>query len=324
MQQLPYEKIIELIQTNADIPLEEVEKKVLQKMDEFSGLISQDGAAHIVANELGVNLVEEMQSPKKVKELQSGMRDITILLKVVRKYDVITFNRDGNVGTVASALVGDETGTTRLTFWHSDVDIFKQFEDGDIVEFKGLTARENQGRVELTYSGTSSYEGKDVELDVSTTQNVQSSPAENKKIKDITESDGNISLLATVVQLYKPTFYTIDKETRRRVRLGPDEQFDPQKHDHACVLNAVLDDGTETIRSVFFTEQCLLLLGVQKDELYAQKDNDAYFSELKTKVLGKYIRVTARSTKNQLFDRVELICNFIDVDPDPKKEMERL
>ena len=36
----------------------EIERKINRKLEELSGLISREGAAHLIANELGINLFD--------------------------------------------------------------------------------------------------------------------------------------------------------------------------------------------------------------------------------------------------------------------------
>ena len=58
---IPYEKLLERMQEASGKSKEELAKKIQAKLEELSGLISKEGAAHIVANELGVNF----EVPKK-------------------------------------------------------------------------------------------------------------------------------------------------------------------------------------------------------------------------------------------------------------------
>ena len=48
-------------------------------------------AAHIIANELGVELVSLSNKKLKIKEVYAGMRNITAVGKVVRKFEVRNF-----------------------------------------------------------------------------------------------------------------------------------------------------------------------------------------------------------------------------------------
>ena len=59
MIKIPYDTIIEKIMEHSKLTLEEVNSKIKAKTEQLAGLISKEGAAHIIANELGVKLFEE-------------------------------------------------------------------------------------------------------------------------------------------------------------------------------------------------------------------------------------------------------------------------
>ena len=71
MFKLSYEKIIEKISTIKNVSKEEIESKIQFKLVELQDLISKEGAAHIIANELGVNLFELESQDLKIKEIES-------------------------------------------------------------------------------------------------------------------------------------------------------------------------------------------------------------------------------------------------------------
>ena len=50
MIQMPLQDIINKITEKAGITEEEVNEKIKQKLEQLSGLISKEGAAHIIAN----------------------------------------------------------------------------------------------------------------------------------------------------------------------------------------------------------------------------------------------------------------------------------
>ena len=54
-----YEKLVERIAKSASLSIEEIERKIEAKKAKLSGLISKEGAAQIVAAELGVNFDQE-------------------------------------------------------------------------------------------------------------------------------------------------------------------------------------------------------------------------------------------------------------------------
>ena len=70
-----YKKLLERISTSADVPVEELERKVEGKRAKLSGLISKEGAAQIIAAELGISFDNERM---KISELVQGMKKANV------------------------------------------------------------------------------------------------------------------------------------------------------------------------------------------------------------------------------------------------------
>ena len=107
MYKIPLSNLKEKLIADSKISSEELESRIKQKINELSGLISEEGAAHIIANELGVKFVEEKKE-LKIREIYAGMRNISCSGKVVRKFDVRQFTRGESTGQVCSLILGDE------------------------------------------------------------------------------------------------------------------------------------------------------------------------------------------------------------------------
>ena len=56
MIKIPYEEIVLKINESTKVPIGEIEERIDDKLKLLSGLISKEGAAHIVANDLGVKI----------------------------------------------------------------------------------------------------------------------------------------------------------------------------------------------------------------------------------------------------------------------------
>ena len=56
MINIPVETVLTKLKENG-LSDEEIETKIKQKMDQLSGLISREGAAHIIANEMGIKVL---------------------------------------------------------------------------------------------------------------------------------------------------------------------------------------------------------------------------------------------------------------------------
>ncbi len=64
MINIPLNQIIAEIKDKTGLSEDEINKKINEKLKQLSDLISKEGAAHIIANELDVKLVE---TAKKLK-----------------------------------------------------------------------------------------------------------------------------------------------------------------------------------------------------------------------------------------------------------------
>ena len=325
MIKIPYEEIVVKIHESANIPLSEIEERVERKLKQLSGLISKEGAAHIVANELGVKVFEPLSGKLQIKNILTGMRDVETVGKVIQMYGVREFSNETRSGKVASLLIGDETGTIRAVLWGAQTDNVANLSLNDVVKILGGYVRENSGRKEIHLNDKSQLlinpKGEKVEA-------VFESRGIRKTIKDLNEADAEAELLGTIVQVFDIKFYEICPRCGKRAKPSVD-LFVCTEHGnvipaYASVLNAVLDDGTETIRCVFFRNQAEKLLSLSQEQLLNFKANPAEFEAVKNELLGTIVKLGGRANKNSLFNRLEFVVNFVDIKPNPEEEMNRL
>ena len=79
-----------------------------------------------------------------ITDIKDGMGDLNLKGKVLEVSEIRTFQRkDGGSGKVGNLLIGDETGTLRVTLWDEKTDFLNQLEYGDTVELINAYAREN-------------------------------------------------------------------------------------------------------------------------------------------------------------------------------------
>jgi len=70
MIRIPYAEMITKIQEKTGLSQEDVEAKIKDKLTQLSGLISKEGAAHIIANELGVNAFHARPADLERKDIK--------------------------------------------------------------------------------------------------------------------------------------------------------------------------------------------------------------------------------------------------------------
>ncbi|PIN77964.1 hypothetical protein COV16_06355 [Candidatus Woesearchaeota archaeon CG10_big_fil_rev_8_21_14_0_10_34_8] len=327
MIKIPYEQLLEKIKTEKNISNEEIEKHIQAKMGQLSGLISKEGAAHILANELGVKLGAP-EGKIKINKILAGMRSIEIVGKVIRKYDIREFQSGERKGKVGSFVVGDETGTIRITCWHDQTSLMESLQENDIIEIKDGTVRENRGALEIHLNEKSKITKNPEGITVGEVKQNIASQVSRKSINDLKENDINIELLGTIVQVFDIKFYERCPQCRKRIK-EQESGFQCQQHgvvqpEYGSVMNLYLDDGSNNIRVVFFANQIQQLLKKTDADLQVFRQSPETFEKIKTNLLGEMIKITGKASKNQMFDRLEFVVNTVDTNVNPEEEIARL
>ena len=319
MYKVPLPELKEKIIASGKLSLEQVEDKIKAKINELSGLISEEGAAHIIANELGVELVNKNSDKLKIKEVYAGMRDITTVGKVVRIFDVREFAKGESTGKVCSLILGDETGTVRVVFWNDQVDEISSLKDGDILKIESVYVRDNRGQKEI-------HLGKVGHIDINPKGEVitgvrEGNTYERVAIEKLEDGAQGAEILATVVQVFDPRFFTLCPQCNKRANNNECATHGTVEPVLSYVLNAVLDDGTGNIRAVFWKNQTNHL--VEKEDLSEFQDNLVAFEEIKNDLLGEQFKVMGRVKKNDMFDRLEFNVQMVEK-AKPEEELAKL
>ncbi len=323
MIKMPYAQLLEKITSTTELSPSEVEDRVRKKLDQLAGLISKEGAAHIVANELGVKLFETGKI--KVKDILPGMRSVETVGKVTQVYEVREFVTNGREGRVGSFIMGDSSGVIRVVLWGEQSDMLSKLSEGTVVRIKDAYVKENMNsRPELHLSTTSSLflnpEGLQVE-------SIDTTPT-RRKISELSEADSNVELLGTIVQVFEPRFFEVCPTCSRRVR-DSTGSFACQAHGavepaYSFVLNVFLDDGFDNIRAVFFQKSAIELVRRNYEDMLSLRDAPAGFDAVKNELLGNMVLLSGRVAKNAMFDRLEFIANTVSHDVDPDAEVKKL
>lgn len=316
MIDIPIEKIIEKIKTEKSLSESEIREKIKEKCDQLGGLVSEQGAATIIANELGVQLFK-IGGNVKIADLYTNAKNIEVVGKVLQKYELKDFSRkDGGEGKIASFLLGDETGIVRIVLWNDQTSIFDKIEEGSIILIKNPMVKENNGKIELQLNKFSSLEINPEGISI----NVPSTRRESKAkyIKDLSENEEDVELLATIIQVFDPRFFEICPQCRKRLNEGMCDVHGMVEPETNALLSLILDDGTGTLRSTFWKKQADILL---KEDILKYKETG--FEEKKTDLLGEIVKVIGDVKRNESFDRLEFTPKFVYTQLDPEKEIER-
>lgn len=323
MFKLSYEEIVNKIKEEKKLNEKKIEEKIEKKLKQLSDLISREGAAHIVANELGVKLIDIEKKEFKIKDLIFGLRSVSLNGKILNKFETRHYKKENREGKVANLILGDETGSVRLVVWdNSLIDIIERSNEGDILRIRNAYCRENLGFKELHLGSQGEIEVNPKGVEIKEI-GVQLSFS-RKKINELKEGDF-AALLGTIVQVFEPRFYEACPECNRKVSLDGDKyrcgEHGNVKERLVPVLNMFFDDGSDNIRVVAFRDNVNGILGLSYEEILKLKDEG--FDEIRDRVLGKQLLINGRVNKNEMFGRLEFSINSVE-EVDAKRIAEEL
>jgi replication factor A1 len=306
MVMVNYEKILEKIAGVAGVEKDEIERRVEAKRAKLSGLISKEGAAQVIAAELGINFDNEKL---KIDELLSGMRKVNTVGKVITLFPVREFNKNGKEGKVANMVIADDTANIKVVLW--DTNHIELIEKGDVKEGSSIEVFNGGMRDNEIHLGSfSEFKKSDVVF-----ENVNTEVSSKEKTIATFANMDNVKVRAFIMQVFDPRFFNVCPECKRKANQegegficsGEHGKVNPEKR---SLINIVIDDGTETIRSVLFHEN-ISTLGL------SDLENVESMTKQKQALLGKEMFFSGNVRKNKLFNNMEFIIDRaedIDVD----------
>lgn len=291
-----YDRIIEKISKASGLEKEEIERRIEAKRAKLSGLISKDGAAQVIASELGISFENEKL---KIDELLPGMRKVNTLGKVINIFPVRTFTtKKGEASKVVNFWIADETSNIKVVLW--DTNHIGLIETGKIakdtvVDISNGTMRES----ELHLGSFSMIKPSDQILEDVKTEKV----FKKKNLIELKVGE-NTTLRAFILQFFEPRFFNVCPECNKKV-VQEAEAFSCANHgkiipQKRAVSSIVIDDGTDSMRAVLFHE-ALLKLG------FSQLEDLGKFAEEKENFLGKEMVFTGNVRNNAFFNNMEFI-----------------
>jgi len=313
---------------------DEIKKLIDEKQDELSGLVSEEGAAYIVARELGVNLLKATNRRLKVKNLIPGLRSVDLMARVVRVFEPREWSRGDKSGKVASVILGDDTGTIRLSLWNDEVKtvLTGAFVEGDTIKVSGGHVKmDNRGQPDLRLGRGSIEKVEDKSIELPMPDQISATSASQRRdIKDFKEGDYG-ECMAGLVQIFKRSrpFYEVCPQCGNRVA-EKEGKYECQEHgqvepDYRMVLSGVIDDGTANMRVVFFGETAEKVLGKSvkelRDDLSKGKNQEEIYEKCQS--VGKDFMFKGRIKRNDLSGNLEMVANEVS-DFDVKAEIRRL
>src|SRR3972149_2992521 len=141
MVDISYEKLLDKISKISGLEKDEIERRVEEKRAKLSGLISKEGAAQVIAAELGISFDNEKL---KIGELLPTMRKVNVKGKEINLFPVRTFTKNDKQGKVANMVIADETSNIKVVLWdvnHIGLIEKEEIAVGKVVEISNASMR---------------------------------------------------------------------------------------------------------------------------------------------------------------------------------------
>jgi replication factor A1 len=294
-----YENILGKISKASGLTKEEVERMVEAKRAKLSGLISKEGAAQVVAAELGISFANEKL---KINELLPGMRKVNVTGKILSIFPVREFNKNGKSGKVANFIIADETSNIKVVLWdvnHIELIEKKELDIGHVVEISNGSMRD----YELHLGSFSELKPSQEILESVKSEIV----VQEKNISDF-KMMNKVKTRAFIVQVFDPRFFEVCPQCGKKLTNNGEsstcEQHGKVTPEKRALLNIVIDDGTETIRAVLFHENVSLLL--------TDLGNIETLIKQKQELLGKEMFFSGSVRTNKVFNNPEFVIDKIE------------
>lgn len=296
-----YERIIEKISKISGVEKDEIERRIEAKRAKLSGLISKEGAAQVVAAELGISFDNEKL---KIEELLPGMRKVNLVAKIVGISPVRSFKtKKGDDGKVVNLFVADDTSNIKIVLW--DTNHIELIEQGKIVENVVIEIANGSMRDNELHLGSFSELKISSEIinDVKTGKIFR-----DKNISDVKNSD-SVKIRGVIVQSFEPRFFYVCPDCRKKV-IQENGNFVCAEHGNVAgekraLLNIIIDDGTETIRAVAFHDN---LPGLGFTDL----ENPEALLQQRENLLGKELFFFGNVRNNKLYNTPEFIIEKVE------------
>lgn len=296
----------------------EIEERIQQKLEEVKGLLTEEGALSLIADELGIR---EETKYLRIGDLLDGMTNVNIAGRVLGWTEPREFQRsDGSAGAVSNVILADKTGKVALTLWNHDVRLTEQIKRGDVLKIvdgitregkKGVQIQLGRGKVILNPEDDPRIQ------EIPSLSRLAAAPTTRKAIGELEEGDRFCEVRATIAKLYTIRFYEACPDCHKRVIFKNNVFYCPhcnKKVDRKRVMifEVGLDDCTGFIRATFFDEKAEEILGKPTSEVYYKiKDytttkgydlrsaQTQYMNEHCLSLLGREVVVSGDVTYNE-------------------------
>lgn len=284
-----------------------ITQKMNEKIEKFSGLLTEQGALVLLNKELGAKIpLFEKTNPKlTIGQVQPGMNNVDVEGTVSRMDGIKTFSKNGKEGKYVSIRLSDESGDALFTFWNEQADeaLQKGIGVGSTLTLSNARVGTFNGQTQLSlgYNGTYTLSGSPNPIN-------HEEKKTTMRLQDLTENalfEGNVHIVDVLPgKGYYVRCLSCNGKLQTRETTCPLCKVEG-KIETRLLVPLLVDDGSQTMRAVAFEKEAILLYGKSKEDVLNGLENGK--NALNMELVGKVIQISARTKTGMDRTSLELI-----------------
>lgn len=326
-----FDEIVGRIASHTGMDRKEIVSRIRSKQNELANMISEEGAAYIIAKECGIELLKKKECEVKIGSLVSGLKNVNLSGRVMKIDGAREFKTEKAQGKLASVIIGDDTGIIKVILWNDQADLAKDLKKGGLVKVMNAYVKDNMGKTEANIGKSGKIEKipdspeipfvEELEKKFSSQQPSSGRNYERNPISGMKEGAYS-ETRACIVRVFEgnPFYFTCPDCGMKVTEPCPTHG----KKEPTLVVSAIMDDGTGNMRIVLFRNNVEKLIGISTSEAYKAFEKKLNAQEVYGRIeLGKDFIFRGFVKKNKLVERLEFVANEVE-EIDARKEAERL
>ena len=235
----------------------DVRKLIEEKKNRFSGLLTDSGAAFMIAKELGIDtnsgkVVQQQET--KLGKLREGDNNFDVKVRTMHIFQPKKFEKNGKKGVLCNLVVADDTAEMRLTLWNKDAERLNidKIERGSILLLKNcsMTSYNEKKQLGLNYSGNYIIEKNDAKYPEAGVKSMQ--------LGELVAGLDNVDVFVRVARVF------------------PAKEFESSGK-KGSLVSLMLQDGTKEVRATAWNDLVAEVSGLRQNDLV--KIEGAYTKE---------------------------------------------